>query len=231
MSKVIVITGGSKGIGKTILSYFSNNKSIKAINISRSKCNLKNVENHKCDVSSYEEVMHTFKKIKKIDCLINNAGIARASENDYIKNFERIVSVNLNSVMYCSHEAYRKFPKKGGSIINIASINAYMGFPSNPGYVSSKGGIFSLTKALALDYSKKKIRVNSISPGYIKTDMTLNSYKDIKESKKRISRTISNRWGKPTDLIGIIELLSSEKSSYINGQDFVVDGGWISKGL
>ena len=61
--------------------------------------------------------------------------------------------------------------------------------------------------------------------------MTLNSYKNIKESKKRISRTISNRWGKPTDLIGIVELLSSEKSSYINGQDFVVDGGWISKGL
>jgi NAD(P)-dependent dehydrogenase (short-subunit alcohol dehydrogenase family) len=228
---VIVVTGGSRGIGKTILSYFSKNKSIRAINISRSKCNLKNVDNYKCDVSSYEEVIHTFKKIKKIDCLINNAGIAKASKNNYIQNFERIISVNLNSVFYCSHEAYKKFPKKGGSIINIASINAHMGFPSNPGYVSSKGGILSLTKALALDYSKKKIRVNSISPGYIKTDMTLNSYKDIKESKKRILRTISNRWGLPKDLIGIIELLVSEKSSYINGQDFIVDGGWVSKGL
>ena len=231
MKKIIVVTGGSRGIGNCILSYFSKKKNFQAINLSRSKCRLKNVKNFNCDVSNYTEVKNVIKKIKKIDYLINNAGISSSDKKNYIKNFDEVLKNNLNSSFYCSHEASKKFSKKGGVIINIASINGHLGFPSNPGYVSSKGGIISLTRALALDYNKKKIRVNSISPGYIKTNMTINSYLDYKKSKERLSRTINKRWGFPKDLIGIVELLISEKSSYINGQDFVVDGGWLSKGL
>tara|TARA_X000000950_G_scaffold246698_1_gene304447 strand:+ start:1131 stop:1406 length:276 start_codon:yes stop_codon:yes gene_type:complete len=91
--------------------------------------------------------------------------------------------------------------------------------------------LLSLTRSLALDFAKFKIRVNSISPGYIKTDMTKKSFKSKKKSNKRINRMMLNRWGKPNDLFGLVEYLISKKSSYTTGQDFVIDGGWISKGL
>ena len=99
---------------------------------------------------------------------------------------EVILKVNLNGSFYCSYEALKIFKKKRrGIIINIGSINAYQAFPKNPGYVSSKGGLISLTRSLALDYSRYGVRVNSISPGYIKTNMT----------KKKIICRISNGFG------------------------------------
>ena len=109
--------------------------------------------------------------------------------------------------------------------------SGYLAFPNNPGYVSSKGGVRSLTKALALDYSNFKIRVNSISPGYINDGMSKYIYMYKKKNKKRLQRMILKRWGTPEDLFGIVEYLFSSKSSYVTGQDFVIDGGWISKGL
>ena len=84
---------------------------------------------------------------------------------------------------------------------------------------------------MALDYGSYKIRVNSISPGYIRTSMTTKSYNKKVENKKRLSRMVIKRWGKPEDIVGIVEYLISSKSSYVTGQDFVVDGGWLSKGL
>ena len=132
-------------------------------------------------------------------------------------------------MFYRSIEKIKK--KKDTSIINICSINAHQAFPNNPGYIASKGGVLSLTRSLALDFSKYKIRVNSISPGYIKTNMTTKSFKSKTKFNKRKNRTMLNRWGKPDDLFGIIEYLISTKSSYTTGQDFVIDGGWLSKGL
>ena len=88
-----------------------------------------------------------------------------------------------------------------------------------------------LTKALALDYGKFGIRVNSISPGYINSGMSKKSFKNRKKNLERKKRMIIRRWGSPKDLFGVIEFLISEKSSYITGQDIVVDGGWLAKGL
>jgi NAD(P)-dependent dehydrogenase (short-subunit alcohol dehydrogenase family) len=116
-------------------------------------------------------------------------------------------------------------------IINIASINAYVAFPNNLGYLASKFGVVGLKKSLALDYSKFGININSISPGYINTGMAKNSFLKLKERKKRTDRTILKRFGKPEDLFGTIDLLNSNKSSYITGQDFIIDGGWLSKGF
>ena len=226
----VVITGGSKGIGREISKYLISKKN-SVINLSRTKSNLKSVKDFSCDVSEYNEVHNCFKKIKNLDVLINNAGIAKSNNNE-IKNFDSILKINLNGPYYCSYEAFKIFKKKKkGIIINIGSINAYQAFPNNPGYVSSKGGLISLTRSLALDYSKFGIRVNSVSPGYIKTNMTKKSFLKSKENKKRINRMMIKRWGEPKDLIGIIEFLLSDSSKYCTGQDYIVDGGWVSKGL
>jgi NAD(P)-dependent dehydrogenase (short-subunit alcohol dehydrogenase family) len=231
MYKNIVITGASRGIGKKIADYLSSIKGYRVINISRGKNNNLKIKNLQCNISNYDEVKKTFKKIKKIDVLINNSGIARFSKN-CVKNFDEIIKTNLNGSFYCSIESLKFLKKqKSSSIINISSINAYQAFPNNPGYVSSKGAILSLTKALALDFGKKNIRVNSISPGYINDGMSIKSFKNFKLNKQRVDRMIIKRWGCASDLFGAIEYLISEKSSYVTGQDIVIDGGWISKGL
>jgi|TARA_B110000037_G_scaffold81600_1_gene97186 NAD(P)-dependent dehydrogenase (short-subunit alcohol dehydrogenase family) len=231
MLKNIVITGASRGIGKKIADYLSLIEGYKVINISRGKNNSPRITNYPCDVSNYQQVKKTFKKIKNIDVLINNSGITRFSKNP-IDSFDQIIKTNLSSFFYCSYEAIKLLKKKkNSSIINISSINAHQAFPKNPGYVSSKGAVVSLTRALALDYGEFNVRVNSISPGYIREGMSEKSFKDIKKRKERMSRMIIKRWGEASDIFGAIEYLISDKSSYLTGQDLIIDGGWVSKGL
>lgn len=225
--KKIVITGHSKGIGKKLSEHLSK-IGHNVIGISRTKTKNKNITQYSCDITDNKKLKMIFNKIKKFDVLINNSSITKYSKNP-IENFNKIIQTNLVGTFNCCHNSYKYL--NNGSIINIASINAYLAFPNNPGYVSSKGGIKSLTKALALDYSKFNIRVNSVSPGYINEGMSKKSFKNKKKNKERSSRTILKRWGRPEDLFGIIEYLFSKKSSYVTGQDIVIDGGWISKGL
>lgn len=225
----IVITGHRRGLGKKLYDYLSINNNVIGISRRKKKSDKDNI--YSCDITNFQELKKIFSEIKKIDVLINNAGISRYSKNQ-ILNFDQIVKTNLNGMFYCSTLAINKLNKsKDPKIINISSINAYQAFPNNPGYVASKGAVLSLTRSLALDYSKYRIKVNSISPGYFKTDMTINSFKNKKKNIERKNRTILERWGDPEDLIGIIDFLISNKSSYITGQDFVVDGGWLAKGL
>ena len=101
----------------------------------------------------------------------------------------------------------------------------------NPGYVASKGGINSMTRSLAEDYSKKQIRVNAILPGYVKTKMTEKSWLDKKKKLNRSERIILDRWGTPRDIADACLFLGSDLANYINGQEIYVDGGWLSKGL
>lgn len=231
MLKNIVITGASRGIGKKIADHLSLTDEYNIINISRKKNSNPKIQNLLCDISNYNQVKKAFKKIKTLDVLINNSGITKFSKNP-INNFDQIIKTNLNGFFYCSYEAAKLLKKnKESSIINISSINAYQAFPKNPGYVSSKGAIISLTKALALDFGELNIRVNSISPGYISDGMSKKSFKDSKKKKERTNRMIIKRWGEASDLFGAIEYLISNKSSYVTGQDMVIDGGWIAKGL
>ena len=114
-----------------------------------------------------------------------------------------------------------------GSIINITSINAELGFPRNPAYNASKGGLKMLGKAFAKDWSKFGIRVNYISPGYIKTEMTSKRFANKKTRLERQNQTLVGRWGEPDDLLGPCIVLVSNASKYMTGQDLYVDGGLI----
>ena len=121
--------------------------------------------------------------------------------------------------------------KSNGSIINITSINAELGFPNNPAYVASKGGLKMLSKALAKDYGKFGIRVNNLGPGYMKTEMVKASYQNKKARNLREKHTILGRWGTPEDLVGPCIFLASDASKYMTGQDIYIDGGWLANGL
>ena len=223
---IILITGSSKGIGSYLYSSLKKKHSVIGISSSNSK----NTD-YICDISKKEKVKKIFGKISKIDVLINNASVTEVRKNK-ILNFEETLNVNLNGTFYCSHYALTKFKKSEiKRIINISSINAHVGFPNNPGYVASKGGVNALTRSLAVDYGKYGIKVNSLSLGYIATGMSKKSFNDPVKRKQRSKNTILNCWGRPIDILGAVEFLISEKSNYITGSDIVVDGGWLAKGL
>jgi NAD(P)-dependent dehydrogenase (short-subunit alcohol dehydrogenase family) len=176
------------------------------------------------------------KKIKKgifIDVLINNAGYT--SSRNFLEyryeEWKKTLRINLETPFLLSQLVSKKFMKPGSSIINITSLAAEQGFPNNVAYVASKGGLKQLTKAMAIDLSKKNIRVNSVGPGYVKTKMTKKSWLDKKKRNNRSDRIILNRWANPKDIANTCLFLGSSFSEYINGQEIYVDGGWLSKGL
>ena len=172
------------------------------------------------------------KKIK-IDTLINVSGFTK-SENFLkynLNDWDKTIKINLTAPFLLSKYLSKNFMRTNGSIINITSLASEQGFPNNVAYVASKGGLKQLTKAMAVDLEDKKIRVNSIGPGYIKTNMTKKSWINKKKRKNRSDRMISYRWGIPEDIANAALFLGSDLSSYINGQDLYVDGGWLSKGL
>ena len=234
MKKVILVTGGSSGIGKFLIKNLAK-RNFFVINLSRKKTLIrsKNYQNIILEnFNNHEKLKIIFKSIekkhKRIFGLINNAGAT--FEGYSFKNFKNNLDINLNFTFNVTNLALPLIVR-GGKIINISSIASYVGLPNNPGYNASKAAINSLTRSFATDYSTKKINVNSLVLGYFPTKMTSKSFKD-KLKKKLVKRnTILNRWGKLDEIIGPIEFLLSSKSSYITGQSIVVDGGWIVKGL
>ena len=234
----IVITGASRGIGFYLADFLYNSGS-NLLLLGRSKKikNKKLFNQYKsCDInniSQFKKTCNEFKnKFGKIDVLINNAGISleEKSEKKKIENFVKTIETNLISTYKCCETIY-PLMKNGGSIINISSIGSLLAMKKNPGYVASKGGINSMTRSLAEDFSKKKIRVNAILPGYVKTKMTEKSYNNSKKKLERAEKSILNRWAKPNDLIGIIIFLATKSSSFVTGTNIIVDGGFSIKGI
>jgi len=173
------------------------------------------------------------KKNKKIDVLINGAGFTSSKNffNYNLNDWEKTLTINLSTPFLISQAISKDYMNYNGCIINITSLAAEQGFPNNVAYVASKGGLKQLTKAMAIDLKNKKIRVNSVGPGYVRTKMTEKSWSNKKNRKYRSERMISDRWAQPRDIANVCVFLGSELASYINGQDIYVDGGWLAKGL
>ena len=165
------------------------------------------------------------------DILINCAGVTYGNNVLDYKNedWETTYKVNLKAPYELSRKVAKHMKNTGGSIINITSLNSELGFPNNPAYVATKGGLKQLTKSLAVDLGKYNIRVNNIGPGYIKTNMTKKGWANHRQEIEK--RTILGRWGNPEDFLGAAVFLLSKASSYITGQDIYVDGGYLAKGL
>lgn len=170
----------------------------------------------------------------KIDALVNNAGISLASDTPYTDKdaYDKTLTVNLHAAFALCVAVCPIMAAQGkGSIINITSLGAELGFPGNPSYQIAKAGLRQLTKAIAFDWGDKGIRANNICPGYIHTAMTDKSYNDPVLHEQRKRRMMLPRWGEPADLAGPAIFLISDASAYITADDIHVDGGWTSKGL
>jgi len=170
----------------------------------------------------------------KLDILVNNAGICPRGEIlDYpVEFWQNTIQVNLNAPWFLAQAAARHMVKQGhGKIINIASLLSHQGGLLVPGYTASKHGILGFTRAMSNELAPKGINVNSISPGYMHTDLTeaLVSDPDYNREKLDIEARIPmGRWGTMEDLQGTALLLASDAGAYIHGTNIAVDGGWLA---
>lgn len=237
--KIAVVTGASRGIGFAIADGLAL-AGARVMAVARSASpdssySSKLVEYRSADVSAglSELFAEVAASCGGLDVLVNAAGISNPAGNaDEVAAdvFDRTIRINLCAA-YSTCIAARPHMKAGGSIINITSIGSVVGFPGNPGYVASKGGLRMMTKALAIDYGESGIRVNAIAPGYIETAMTARSFADPELHEQRRRHTCLGRWGTVSDVLGAAIFLASDASSYVTGQDLIVDGGWTAKGL
>lgn len=247
--KVAVVTGAGSGLGKAISETMGEaGASVACVDINMGAAretseNIKRLSvesiHIKCDVSKEREVKKMFESIVrtfgKVDILFNNAGIAGDNVKLYqvsLREWNRVISVNLTSIFLCAKEAVRIMLKqKSGKIINTASLCSFVGgYPilMIPPYHAAKGAIISFTKEMALEYAKDGLNVNAIAPGFFYTNIS-RKLKDP-NSKNAVESLIPiGRIGKPEDLKGTAVFLASSASDYLTGSVIVVDGGYLSK--
>lgn len=239
---VVLVTGSSRGIGRSIIleyakrgldvviNYHKNDEAAKELEDEiKSKYDVR-VLSIKCDVSKEEEVEAMINQIidefGRLDILVNNAGVARDTMfmDIRVKDFKRIIDVNLIGTYLCSKYALKEMlNNKKGNIVNISSTNAIdTYYPESACYDASKAGIISLSHNLALE-GAPFVRVNTICPGWVNTDMNKNlSIDQIEEEKKNI---LLNKFGDPKEIAKVVVFVSSSEASYVNDSVIRVDGG------
>jgi NAD(P)-dependent dehydrogenase (short-subunit alcohol dehydrogenase family) len=252
--KVAIITGSGKGIGKALALGFSQAGAKVVVNSSRhpdqGRATVAEIRETggeaifiQADISNQGDVVRlvdeTMRIFRRVDILINNAGIVGGSpaEDLNIDEWNKVLAVNLTGVFLCSALTAKKamIPQKSGRIVNISSISGEIGHPGGkPGlqqaaYHAAKGGVNTMTRALALEWVSYGITVNTISPGWINTGIDDAFFEADPENLELVlNDTPMHRLGNPIELIGTAIYLSSEAASFVTGQNIKVDGGYTS---
>jgi 3-oxoacyl-[acyl-carrier protein] reductase len=236
-NKNIIITGASGGIGSSIVAKLENcganilatGTRIEKLEELKSKFN--NIKILKFDISQHEKIEEFINKATEdlggsLDCIINNAGITKdnLTIRMNLEEWTKVIDINLTSTfLMCKYSIKKMLKNKFGKIINITSVVGHTGNVGQANYTASKAGIVAMSKSLAIEYAKKNINVNCISPGFINTAMT--DQIDDKHKEAIIAKIPSNRLGKPEDIANAVAFLSSDQSDYINGETLHVNGG------
>ena len=236
-NKNIIVTGASGGIGNSIIEkldeYGANilASGTRVEKLNEIKKRYKNVKTLKFDISQNEKIEEFIENASNelggnLDCIVNNAGITQDNLGIRmsIEEWKKVIDVNLTSTFLMSKFAIKKMLKnKKGKIINITSVVGHTGNLGQANYTASKAGIVAMSKSLAMEYAKKNLNINCISPGFIKTAMTAQINEKFKENI--ISKIPSGRLGEPEDIANAVLFLTSNLSDYINGETIHVNGG------
>jgi len=236
-NKNIIITGASGGIGNSIVEkLYENGANILATGtrveiLEELKKKFDNIKILKFDISQHEKIEDFINNATDVlggslDCIINNAGITKdnLTIRMSLEEWTKVIDINLTSTfLMCKYSIKKMLKNKSGKIINITSIVGHTGNVGQANYTASKAGIVAMSKSLAIEYAKKNINVNCISPGFINTAMTDQIEEKYKEAI--IAKIPSNRLGKPEDIANAVNFLSSDQSDYINGETLHVNGG------
>ena len=235
--KNIIVTGASGGIGNSIIKKLSQSganilaSGTKIEKLEELKKNFEKIKILKFDISQKDKIEDFIENATNelngsLDCIVNNAGITQdnLSIRMSLEEWKKVIDINLTSTFLLSKFAIKKMLKnKSGKIINITSVVGHTGNVGQANYTASKAGIVAMSKSLAIEYAKKNINVNCISPGFIKTTMTDKIDQKYKESI--ILKIPCGRLGEPDDIANAVHFLASNQSNYINGETLHVNGG------
>lgn len=234
MQKVVLVTGGSQGIGEAISRKFiQEGYRVIVFDISAPsfECDFFNV-----DISKEEDIKKAVQDIKQADVLVNNAGIYFQAfvEDTTVDDLEKILAVNLKGVYLMCKHLLPLLRKSEGNIVNISSGLGLVPEPESPAYCMTKAGIIMLTKCMSQKYAKEGIRVNAVLPGPIDTPLLRNSFGDISTINAYFETKPMKRIGQPKEVAEVVYFLASENAGFINGAQYAVDGGesassWYSK--
>ena len=235
-SKKIIVTGASGGIGNSIVKRLNENGAdilatgTKIEKLESLKKRFERIRILKFDIANSEKIEKFIddasNELGGLDCIINNAGITQdnLAIRMNIEEWKKVIDINLTSTFMLSKFAIKKMLKfKKGKIINITSVVGHTGNLGQANYTASKAGIVAMSKSLAIEYAKKNININCISPGFIKTAMTDKIDEKFKEAI--ISKIPSARLGDPEDIANAVLFLASSQSDYINGETLHINGG------
>ena len=236
-NKNIIVTGASGGIGNSIVEKLYENGAnilatgtkVEKLEILKSKFD--NIKILKFDISQQDKIEDFINDATKelggsLDCIVNNAGITKdnLTIRMSLEEWTKVIDINLTSTfLMCKYSIKKMLKNKSGKIINITSVVGHTGNVGQANYTASKAGIVAMSKSLAIEYAKKNINVNCISPGFISTAMT--DQIDDKHKETIIAKIPSNRLGKPEDIANAVAFLGSDQSDYINGETLHVNGG------
>ncbi|MDP9095830.1 MAG: glucose 1-dehydrogenase [Pseudomonadota bacterium] len=241
--KVAIVTGGGRGLGRAIARGLAQHGA-KLVLIGRTAATLDATAAelggetlaHAGDVALEADVIAlrdaALARFDRIDILVNNAGvnpIYKPIETTTLDEWQHIVAVNLTGTFLCTkHIGGAMVAAERGSVINISSVAGHVGLRRSVPYCATKGGVELLTKALALDWAAKGVRVNCIAPGYFETDLTAGMIANEAMSSRLLAQTPMGRFGRDPDIVGAAIFLASDASGYVTGQSLAVDGGYLA---
>lgn len=241
----VIVTGGSKGIGRDIALSFAKlgakviitGRDLEALSATADQ--LKELQPDcsyiKCDMqevkSIYEMIDEAWIRLEGLDVLVNNAGvnIPKPAMEVTEKDWDCVLDTNLKGTFFSSQRAGKyMIPQNRGKIINIVSQMAFVGYVKRASYCSSKGGAVQLTKALAIEWAPHNIKVNAVAPTFIETDFTKKMFEDQAFYQDVVSRIPLGKLARPSDVTGSVLFLASDMSDFITGETIRVDGGWTA---
>ena len=231
--KTVLVSGGTGGIGLALARGFAD-CGASVVATGSSVARISEAQQHATgrlrfaalDVRDKAAVEDMIGGFEVLDVLVKCQGVARPDAEWNEETFLDVMDINLNSAMRLARAAYPLLKRRGGNIVNVASMLSYLADPSVPSYTASKTGIMGLTRALAHQWGADGIRVNAVAPGYHKTEMTRPLWSEPEAAARIANRAAAKRWGTTEDLVGPVLFLASDAAGFVTGAVLPVDGGY-----